>query len=111
MTKKRNFIEDNPHLVYSPNAKASFEGNSGSGSGFPTIEYSGNALQIKASKLLAMVNVSPVLFKYDDGDSTETWGFIIKGFITGNAYYFNSLVSNQVVRFVASSADGKPTKI
>lgn len=111
MSKKNNFIENNPHLVYSPNAKATFEGGSGGGSGFPVIEYSGTALQVKASNLLAMINTSPVLFKYADGDSTETWGFIIKGFITGNAYYFNSLVSNQVVRFVATSADGKPAKI
>lgn len=111
MVKKRNFIENNPHLVYSPNAKATFEGDSSGGSGFPIIEYSSNSLQIKASDLLAMVDVSPVLFKYADGDSTETWGFIIKGFITDNAYYFNSLVSNQVVRFVATSADGKPAKI
>lgn len=106
---KHSFVDVNPYLVYSPEVEATSEG--GSGVGFPVIEFSSNSLQIKASDLLAMVDASPVLFKYADGDSTETWGFIIKGFISSNAYYFNSLVSNQVVRFVASSADLNPRKI
>lgn len=108
MVKKRNFIEDNPHLVYSPNAKATFEGDSG-GSGFPIIEYSSNALQIKAIDLLAMVDASPVIFKYTyDGDTT--WAFIIRGFISSNTYYFTALVGTSIVRFAAVSADGKPAK-
>lgn len=106
MSKKNNFVENNPHLVYSPNAKATFEGGSG---GFPVIEYSSNALQIKASDLLAMVDVTPAIFKYTYNDET-TWAFIIKGFISNNTYYFTALVGTSIVQFAAVSANGKPTK-
>lgn len=109
MSKKNNFVENNPHLVYSPNAKATFDGESSDGNGFPIIEYSSNALQIKASDLLTMVDATPVIFKYTyDGDTT--WAFIIRGFISSNTYYFTALVGTSIVRFAAVSADGKPAK-
>lgn len=107
MVKKRNFIENNPHLVYSPNAKATFEG--GSGVGFPVIEFSSNSLQIKAGKLLEMVNASPVLFKYREYDG-DIWAFVIKGFFSSNNYYFVALEGTSLLRFAAQNADDKPTK-
>lgn len=109
MNKKNNFVENNSHLVYSPNAKATFDGGSDGGNGFPVIEYSSNALQIKANDLLEMVDATPAIFKYTyDGETT--WAFIIKGSISSNTYYFTALVGTSIVRFAAVSANGKPTK-
>lgn len=104
---KHSFVDVNPYLVYSPEVEASSE--DGSGSGFPVIEFSSNSLQIQAGKLLEMVNISPVLFKYREWDG-DIWAFVIKGFISSNNYYFVALEGTSLLRFAAQNADSKPTK-
>ena len=109
---KHEFIDDNPYLVYSPDAEATANG---SGGGIPVIEVNGEgALSVTAGTLKNMMQSSPVAFSMLD-DELLFWNILITYGDTGDAIVFKTVTvdftSGNVVSFAfaADSDDDYPT--
>lgn len=111
---KHEFIDDNPYLVYSPDAEATASG-SGGGAGFPIIGFDAEtgALSVTAGELTEMLGNSPVMAKTDiDGDLS--WYLFTRHFNpAGGAYSFNAMcISNgaaTILEWRTETADDYPT--
>lgn len=86
---KHEFIDDNPYLVYSPDAEATASGSGGAG--FPVVEVNGEtgALSKTAGELVEMLANSPVIAK-DVFDDEIKWEFISAYIIVDGSYKFFS---------------------
>lgn len=88
---KHEFIDDNPYLVYSPDAEATASGSGGAG--FPVVEASADtgALSVTAGELAELLNKNMVLIKPVSEDE-YIWAIISGYVISENKYIFPSLV-------------------
>lgn len=116
---KHAFVDDNPYLVYSPNAEMTYDGNSGGGggggTGFPVIEMNAQtgALSVTAGTLKEMLEISPVGTFFLNGNNLH-WVLLLQYSINDNKYYFTGTsidsAENPMELFVwaADSASDNP---
>ena len=113
---KHSFVDDNPYIVYSPNAEMTYDGNSGGGggggTGFPVIEMNTQtgALSVTADELNEMLENSPVL-AFRNGTWYQFVSFIYE---EGTGDFFKAFTIGQndtilVLKWLASSLDDYPT--
>ena len=89
---KHSFVDDNPYLVYSPNAETTSEGGSGGGAGFPVIEITDSetgALPVTAGALKTMLDASPVITFFSDTNYLH-WALFLNYGINDSKYYFEA---------------------
>ena len=88
---KHEFIDDNPYLVYSPDAEATASGSGGGG--FPVVEADADtgALSVTAGELAELLNKNMVLIKPVSEDE-YIWAIISGYLVSENEYIFPSLV-------------------
>jgi hypothetical protein len=118
---KHSFVDDNPYLVYSPNAEATSEGGSGGGggAGFPVIEANAEtgALSVTAGALKTMLDASPVIMTMQGGDVNPNliWVTLSEYIISDAGYYFagfaldSSEESIETFKWTATTASDYPT--
>lgn len=91
---KHAFVDDNPYLVYSPNAETTSEGGSGGGgTGFPVIETNTEtgALSVTAGELTEMLNNSPVILKVAVNDNSY-WVTLASWIVDDEGYVFTGFI-------------------
>lgn len=102
---KHEFIDDNPYLVYSPDAEATASG----GGGLQSIpwEYSDSTwtLKVKASELAEILNQAPaVIAGFDDGngiiENIILLGYRITKVDDNNEYQFFGVIIQYSEEFV-----------
>lgn len=90
---KHAFVDDNPYLVYSPNAETTYDGNSGGGGGDASIfkiteNVETTALSEKAGDLATMCDSGFVILTHGDAESGYTMSFMVAYFIEQGSYSF-----------------------
>ena len=110
---KHEFIDDNPYLVYSPDAEATASG-SGGGGNVAYVSMIEGALNVKAGELYEMVQNQPVFVIWHDGETQGGIGYICEFNNAGESGYHFSLSTpgQEAIEFfdlAAATADDYPT--
>lgn len=111
---KHAFVDDNPYLVYTPNAEMTYDGNSG-GTGFPVITLDENGdIDITAGELKSIIENTPVVICDLYQEVISYLYFVeytpsIGGYI--HTFFFISITNKTVtvLEFGATADDAKPT--
>ena len=113
---KHEFIDDNPYLVYSPDAEAT---TAGGGGGFPVVksDEATTALSVTAGELAEMLEKTPVftnsIITIDDR-AVQTWVMFVQHLTVESAHGFVGVAAGDVgsdaicVIFSAESSDDYP---
>ena len=110
---KKEFIDQNPYLVYSPDAEAT-ESNGGGGGGIEFIPVTYNedvyTFSISAKEIIELMKSKLCigLLPYEDGTQTL---FILYGCIITleNKISFNSMLGNTFISFEAETENDNPS--
>ena len=110
---KHEFIDDNPYLVYSPDAEATASGSGGGGGNVAYISMIEGALNVKAGELYEMVQNQPVFVIWHDGETVSDIGYICEfNNAGGSSYHFSMTVpgekSIEFIGLAAATADDYP---
>lgn len=111
---KHEFIDDNPYLVYSPNAEATASGSGGGGGNVAYVSNIGGALNVKAGELYEMVQNQPVFVIWHDSETQGGIGYICQFVNAGeHGYHFSMTIPGEkdieFIDMAAATADDYPT--